>query len=364
MMMIGAPARELDTPVLMVDLDKLENNIVRFASIFQKAGVGWRPHTKGVKVPAIAHKEIAAGAIGVTCAKLGEAEVMAAAGIKSILIANQIVGPIKVARLAQLSRRTEVICAIDSEVNARELSAAGVAAGTRINAVIEVDVGQERCGAPAGEPTVALSRLVASLPGIKYRGVMAWEAHARKFPEDDKRKATAEEAVGKLVATAEACRAAGLPVDIVSCGGTGTHDYSPFVKGVTEIQAGGGIFCDMNYAKLGVNRTQEFALTILATVISRPRPNRIITDSGFKTMSNQQAVPSPIGLKGVKNLGLSAEHCTIDLEEPVEAPSIGDKLEFICGYSDSTVMLHDEMYGIRNGIVESVWPILGRGKLR
>jgi D-serine deaminase-like pyridoxal phosphate-dependent protein len=211
---------------------------------------------------------------------------------------------------------------------------------------------------------VALSRFVASLPGLKYRGVMAWEAHARKYPEADKRRATAEEAVGQLVATAEACRAAGLAVDIVSCGGTGTHEFSPFVNGVTEIQAGGGIFSDVRYAQLGLDQMQEFALTILSTVVSRPRPSRIVTDSGFKTMSSQQANPRPIGLKGVKSLGLSAEHCTIDLEEPAETPGVGDKVEFIVGYGDSTVVLHDEMYGTRNGVVESVWPILGRGKLR
>lgn len=363
-MSVGTPVRELDTPVLLVDLDKLERNIARFAAIFKQAGVNWRPHTKGVKVPAIAHMELAAGAFGITCAKLGEAEVMAAAGIKNILIANQVVGPVKATRLANLSHRVDVICAVESEANARELNAAALAARTRINAVVEVDVGQERCGVAAGEPAVALSRLIHSLPGLSYRGVMAWEAHARKYVEPEKRRAVAQEAVGILVDTADQCRAAGLPVEIVSCGGTGTHEYSSLVKGVTEIQAGGGILCDMRYASLGLDQTQEFALTILSTVVSRPNPTHIITDSGFKTMSGHQGTPKPIGLEGVTGLALSAEHGNIALAEPNDTVKVGDKVEFIVGYSDSTVFLHDEMYGTRNGIVEVVWPVLARGKLR
>lgn len=361
---IGTPIGELDTPVLMVDLDKLERNIHRFAAVFAKAGVQWRPHTKGVKVPAIAHMEVAAGALGITCAKLGEAEVMAAAGIDNILIANQVVGPIKARRLAALSRRASVICAIDSEANARELNAAGQAAGTRIKAVVEVEVGQGRCGVAPGAPTVALSRLIHSLPGLDYKGVMAWEAHARKYPDPEKRRAVAQEAVGLLVSTAAQCRTADLPVEIVSCGGTGTHEYSSFVKGVTEIQAGGGIFCDMRYAGFGLDQTQEFALTILSTVVSRPNSTRIVTDAGFKTMSNQHAAPKPIGVDGLSSLSLSAEHCTVETAVSNDNLKVGDTLEFIVGYGDSTVMLHDDMYGIRNGMVETIWAIQGRGKIR
>lgn len=361
---IGTPIGELDTPVLMVDLDKLERNIHRFAAVFAKAGVQWRPHTKGVKVPAIAHMEVAAGALGITCAKLGEAEVMAAAGIDNILIANQVVGPIKARRLAALSRRASVICAIDSEANARELNAAGQATGTRIKAVVEVEVGQGRCGVAPGAPTVALSRLIHSLPGLDYKGVMAWEAHARKYPDPEKRRAVAQEAVGLLVSTAAQCRTADLPVEIVSCGGTGTHEYSSFVKGVTEIQAGGGIFCDMRYAGFGLDQTQEFALTILSTVVSRPNSTRIVTDAGFKTMSNQHAAPKPIGVDGLSSLSLSAEHCTVETAVSNDNLKVGDTLEFIVGYGDSTVMLHDDMYGIRNGMVETIWAIQGRGKIR
>jgi D-serine deaminase-like pyridoxal phosphate-dependent protein len=308
--------------------------------------------------------ELAAGAFGISCAKLGEAEVMAAAGIKDILIANQVVGPIKAARLAHLSRQTNVISAIDSKANAHELNAAAQKVETQINVVVEVDVGMGRCGVPVGESTVVLSRLAHSLPGLNYQGVMTWEGHARSHTEPDKRRAVAQEAARRLVDTANQCRAAGLPVEIVSCGGTGTHEFSSLVEGVTEIQAGGGIFSDLLYARLQLDEKQEFALTVLSTVVSRPATNRIITDSGFKTMSNQHATPKPLGPEGVARLSLSAEHCRIDLDQPDDTVGVGDKLEFIVGYSDSTVFLHDEMYGTRNGAVEVVWPILGRGKLR
>lgn len=359
---IGLKQSELDTPVLLVDLDKLERNIERTAALLKDAGVSWRPHTKGQKVPAIAHKEIAAGAIGVTCAKLGEAEVMAAGGVRSILIASQVVGPQKARRLAHLGRQTEVIVAVDSVENVKELDVAGREAGVRIPVVLEVNLGMNRAGVDPGEPSVALARKVHESAGLRFVGVMGWEGHTRRQREPEARRAAVEEAVGKLTRTAELCREAGLPVEIVSCGGTGTEEFSGRIAGVTEIQAGGIIFNDMYYAPLGVDR--EFALTVLSTVISRPTPTRIITDSGKKTMSSDGAVPKPIGVEGVKSVSLSAEHGTIELEQPCTDLKVGDKLEWIVGYSDTTVFLHEELYGVRGGRVEVCWPVLGRGKLQ
>jgi D-serine deaminase-like pyridoxal phosphate-dependent protein len=171
------------------------------------------------------------------------------------------------------------------------------------------------------------------------------------------------DAVGLLTSTADACRAAGLPVEIVSCGGTGTYWITARLPGVTEVQAGGGILSDVVYREqMGVDHEQ--AATILATVTSRPTPTRIITDTGKKTMSSDAAKPQPLLKTPVKSVGLSAEHATIELETPSDSPRIGDKIEFVIGYTDTTVHLHDELYAIRNGVVEAVWPVLGRGKLR
>jgi D-serine deaminase-like pyridoxal phosphate-dependent protein len=287
---------------------------------------------------------------------------MVSAGIKSILIANQVVGPQKVTRLANLCRRAEVIVAVDSVDNLRELDAAGQHKGVRIPVVIEVDTGMQRSGVQPGEPALALSRQAHGGPGLRYLGLMSWEGHARSVKDPDERRTTCEKAVRLLTGTAQRCREAGLPVEIVSCGGTGTHMISAHIPGVTEIQAGGLIFNDVYYAGLGLDH--EFALTVSSTVVSRPTPTRIITDSGRKTMSQDTAVPRPLGMAGVSSVGLSAEHGKIELLEPSASPCVGEKLRWLVGYSDTTVCLHDEMFGVRDGIVEVVWPILGRGKLR
>ena len=359
---VGTSKYELDTPVLLVDLDRMESNIGRMTATFREAGVNWRPHTKGQKVPAIAHMEIAAGAIGVTCAKLEEAEVMAASGIKDILIANQIVGPIKIPRFVNLCRHADVIATVDSLQNIRELDVAAADIGVQPRVLVEVNVGINRCGVEPGEPAVALSQEVDRSENLRYAGLMGWEGHTAGMPDGQEKRAAVEEAVGLLTMSARMCGEAGLSVEIVSCGGSATYWITSFIPGITEIQAGGGVFSDMFYADAGLKH--EFAMTVLTTVVSRPTPNRIVVDGGRKTMMIDVAKPKPMGILGVDSLEFSAEHTAITLEEPAESPRIGGKIEFIIGYGDTTVCLHDEMYGIRNGRVEAVWPILGRGMLR
>lgn len=361
---VGRSKWDLDTPALCVDLDAMDRNIKRMASTIIGAGKNWRPHTKGQKIPAIAHKEIAAGAIGVTCAKLGEAEVMAGAGIRDILIANQVVGREKVTRLVNLQPHADVMVAIDSRENAREISDLAVAKGVTVRVLVELNVGLNRAGIEPGDAAVSMSEFAASLPGLRYSGLMAWEAHATTILDPDKKREVIYRDIGRLVDSAERCRAAGLPANIVSCGGTGTYWVTCTVPGVTEIQAGGGIFHDIHYAEHYGVPNHEFAMTIVATVTSRPTPTRIVTDAGHKTMNGNQGTPRPLGVEGVTKVRLSAEHGSIELEEPNDRLKVGDKIEFIVGYSDFTTYVHEEMFGIRGGIVEQVWPILGRGKLR
>jgi D-serine deaminase-like pyridoxal phosphate-dependent protein len=358
---VGRAARELDTPVLLADLGVVEANIARLAAYFRKAEVNWRPHTKGQKVPALAHKELAAGAIGVTCAKLGEAEVMAAAGIRDILIANQVVGAAKAARLAGLLGHADVIVTLDSLENAEELSGAVARRGRQLRVLVEVNVGMNRAGIEPGRPVVRFSEKVSQLPGLRFAGVMGWEGHCGGIADPGEKRRAIETAVGLLVDSAELCRQASLPVEIVSCGGTSTFQVTAHLPGMTEIQAGGGIFGDVLYATRGVEH--PFGLTVLSTVTSRPTPTRIIVDAGRKTMSADVALPRPKGLGGVQSVSLSAEHGRIELAEPNEAIRVGDKLEWIVGYGDTTVCLHDTMVGVRDGVVETVWPVLARGKL-
>ena len=362
--LVGHPIQDLDTPILLVDLDRLERNIARMRQvIIAEAGIGWRPHTKAIKTPAIAHKLLRAGAHGVTCAKLSEAEVMAAAGIRDILIANQVVGKAKIARLVRLLWHADIIVAVDCEAHVKALDVAAQAAGTRPRVVVEVNIAMNRAGVEPGERVLTLAKQVASCRGLCLAGLMGWEGgRLAEIPDPDEKGKKIEAAVGLLTASAARCRAAGLPVEIVSCGGTGTYWITAKLPGVTEVQAGGGIFCDMHYRKdYGVQH--EYALTILTTVLSRPTPTRIICDAGWKAMARFPALPEPLKVGEVKSLNLSAEHATIELATPRSAPGVGDQVDFVAGYSDSTVFLHDYLYGVRNGYLEAVWPILGRGKL-
>jgi D-serine deaminase-like pyridoxal phosphate-dependent protein len=362
---IGRSKSDLDTPVLLVDLAVMERNIATIAKRIRAHGVSWRPHTKGQKVPAIAHKLLAAGAIGVTCAKLGEAEVMAAAGIRDILVSGPVVGPEKVTRLVNLLPHADVVVALDCPEHVAALSAAASAKGYPLRVVVEVDVGMGRCGVPPGEPVVDLARTVARSPGLRFAGVMGWEGQCVQLRDPQEKRACVERAIRSLTDSADRCRAAGLPVEIVSCGGTGTYWVTATLPGVTEIQAGGGIFNDVRYADLyGLDEEHGFALTVLATVISRPTPNRVVLDAGFKTMSSEHGAPRPLDVPGVEVVRLSAEHTRLELREPNHRLRVGDRVEFIVGYSDSTVFLHDELYGVRDGRVEVVWPIVGRGKIR
>jgi D-serine deaminase-like pyridoxal phosphate-dependent protein len=360
--LIGAPKTAVDTPALLVDLDVMESNIGRVVETCRTNGIGWRPHTKGQKTPEIIQKELAAGAIGVTCAKLGEAEVLAAMGIRDILIANQIVGPAKMLRLVDLLAIADPIVGIDSTAHVDELGAALHDAGHTLRVVIEVDIGMHRAGVQPGTPVVALARAVAAQPGLRFVGVMGWESHAVTIAEPSEKARVVTAAIALLTSSAEACRAAGLPVDIVSCGGTGTLPYCTQQPGVTEIQAGGAIFSDMHY-RTHYHLDIPAALTLLATVTSRPTPTRIIIDAGKKAMSSDAAVPMPLGV-AAKHVGLSAEHGTIELAEPSDLPRIGEKLELIVGYSDTTVHLHEEIVAVRNGRIEAIWRIAGRGRIK
>lgn len=360
--LVGRPVSELDTPALLIDLDAFESNLSLMANDVAAAGVSWRPHAKGHKCPAITHKQIAAGAIGVTCAKLGEAEVMAAAGIRDILIANQVVGPIKARRLAALCAHADVIVAVDNIKNAREISEAGLAAGTRPRVIVELNVGMERAGVLPGEAAVKLSYEVAALKGIRYAGLMGYEGHGMEYPDPIVRREVISKAVTSLVDTAEAIRDGGLAVDIVSASGTGTYRNAISIQGITEVQAGGGIMGDVVYRELGVD--VKPALILLCQVTSRPIGNRIITDAGRKTVDPGERPPTARGLTGVTSLALSAEHGTITLDHNTDTPDIGDRIEFEIGYHDQVTHLHDFLFGIRNGVIETIWPVASRGRLQ
>ena len=362
---LGTRVDEVDTPALFVDLDALDRNVARMAATITGSGVGWRPHTKGIKVPAIAHRLLAAGALGVTCAKVSEAEVMADAGIRDILVANQILGEAKVRRFAALCLRADPLVAVDSAEGVAQLNQAAAALGVRPRVLVEVDSGMGRCGTSPGSATVGMAQRVAEASHLRFTGLMAWEGHAAGIADPEAKRAAVTEAIGKLVGSAEACRAAGLPVDIVSCSGTGTYMIAAHVAGVTELQAGGGVWGDVHYRDhFGVDH--ECALRVMTTVVSRPSDRYIVTDGGFKTLGSINAMAEPVGIPvgQVERFTLSAEHGNLRLNAPEITLRPGDRLEWIVGYSDATVFMHDQILGVRRGLVEEIWAIEGRGKLQ
>lgn len=361
---IGCTKEDLDTPALCVDLEALESNIASMASRCQKMGKDWRPHAKSHKSAEVGRKLIEAGAMGLTCAKLGEAEVMAAAGIRDLLIANLIVGPRKVERLVNLRRIADPVVCVDHIEQARPLSDAMQAAGLRLRVIIEVDIGMGRVGVLPGPPTLELARQLLPLPGLQFSGIMGYEGHLLQIQQLDEKDRRISEALDLLGETRASLEKAGIPVAIVSCGGSGSFEFCTKHPAVTEVQAGGAIFMDEFYR----NRCQvaglEQALTIVATVVGRPAPDRAIIDAGRKTMNLELQMPRPLHLTDVEVVGLSAEHGILRLGPGAKDLKIGERIELIPGYGDFTTVLHDQFHAFRQGRLESIWPLTARGCLQ
>jgi len=359
--MLGMPFTEIDTPALVIDLDVMEANIAVMADFFARTKAKLRPHVKTHKTPALAHKQIVAGAIGMTCAKLGEAEVMAESGIKDILIANQVVGRGKISRLVDLAKKADMMVAVDDLRNAGEISEVASGAGASVRVLVEVNTGINRCGVEPGKPALELARKVFKLPGLRFSGVMGYEGHAVGIKDFNERSEVARKSMKLLTETADVIRDGGIEVRIVSGGGTGTYNISGVYPGVTEIQAGSYILMDVSYNE----RCPEFgcALTVLTTVVSiTPSQRRVVTDAGLKSMTKDFGMPGVKGYPDLSVMGLSEEHVRIEDKSGRCSLKVGDKIELIPNHVCTTVNLHDRFYGVRKGKVEAIWPIAARGR--
>lgn len=360
---IGCTKDELDTPALCLDLDVLESNISAVAATCRRHNVSWRPHAKGHKVPAIAHAQIAAGAIGVTCAKLAEAEIMAAGGVRDMLIANMIVGPQKVRRLVELRRVADPIVCLDHIDQALPISRTMAEAGRRVRAIIEVDIGLRRVGVPPGDAALNFARQVSDLAGIELAGIMGYEGHLLTLDDAAKKAAAIREALGTLVDTRHLLETSGIACPIVSCAGTGSYLYAARQPGITELQAGGAVFMDAFYRYKCQVPDLNFALTVTATVVSRPTNERAIIDAGRKTMHGDHHPPFVVGRDDMRFVRLSAEHGEIELAPSAQNLRIGDRLSIVPGYADLTTVLHNQYYCFRAGRLAAIWPITARGYL-
>ncbi len=358
---IGISKEELDTPALLIDLDIFETNIQTMADFFKTVSADLRPHAKTHKTPIIAHKQIEAGAIGITCAKLGEAEAMVHAGIRDVLIANQIVGAQKIARLINLAKHSDIMVAVDDVQNVHQLSDAAQAKGIQLRVLIEVNTGMGRCGTEPRRPTLDLAQHIVKSKGLKFEGLMGYEGHTVAKPTLAERKIETGKAVELLIDSKHVLEKNGISVKIMSGGGTGTHAITGSYPEMTEIQAGSYVFMDSMYHRVeGVGERFPCALTLLATVVSHPEPTRIIVDTGLKVLTKEFGIPQPIA-EGLEMLALSEEHGTMEAMPNVNLKP-GDKIEILPTHCCTTINLHDRYFGIRNGIVESVWKVAGRGK--
>lgn len=344
---------DLQTPALIVDVHALDRNIRRMAEFFGEGPCKLRPHVKAHKTPAIARRQLAAGACsGLTCATVGEAEAVAPLGA-DLLIANEIVDSAKCDRLAALARTQPVTVAVDSGFGVEVLSAAARRAGVTIGVLIDLDVGQRRCGVVPGQEALTLAHVAAEAPGLNLRGVMGYEGHVQPIRDRAERQAKAEESMRVLVATAELLLRAGLPCDVVSAGGSGTYDISGRVDGVTEIQAGSYALMDTDYRDTGLPFEQAF--WVLGTVVSRSA-DRCVADAGHKSMTKDHGLPSVDGVAGATVTALNDEHAVIAL--PPDSPvRLGDRLRMIPSHTDPTVNLHDVFHAVDGDRVVDRWPI-------
>lgn len=346
------------TPALAVDVNALERNIRKMAGFFASRRCQLRPHFKAHKTPEIARRQLAAGScIGLTCATVFEAEI-AAPLCDDILIANEVVGADSCRRVAALAKRVRMTVAIDSTIGLDAISLAAREAGATIGALVDVNVGQNRCGVAPGASAVALGTLVAVAPGVTLRGLVGYEGHAVGIADRRERETAVCASMQQLLATKRMFDEAGLATTTISAGGTGSFDIGGAMDGITEIQAGSYALMDTDYARLDLSF--EHALFVLGTVISRPAPERCVADCGHKSCTKDHGHPSVKDLPGASVLALNDEHAIIALP-PGCALAIGDRIQLLPSHVDPTMNLHDVVYALDGDDVVGAWPIAARG---
>ncbi|HEU4434907.1 MAG TPA: alanine racemase [Pyrinomonadaceae bacterium] len=360
---------DLETPAIVVDLDVMERNLSRMAEYCRNRNLRLRPHTKSHKIPELAKRQLAHGARGITVAKIGEAEVMLDAGIADMLIAYPIVGTGKAEKLADLATRANITVALDSVEVARAVSAEAKTRDARVGILVELDVGFRRCGVTNEDQALTLARSVADLPGLEFKGLMFFPGHLQvSESERAKLRISVNDFLSRSLAKLEA---AGLPVEIVSGGSTPTAREGHLFTGVNEIRPGMYIFNDRNMLGVGVAQLEDCALSVITTVVSTSVPGRAIVDAGSKTLSSDRhEMPDGKGFGMIKTdpdaevERLSEEHGNLNIARSRRQYRVGERLEIIPNHVCSTVNMHNRIYGVSGGRVETVWEVAGRGKVQ
>ncbi len=366
----GDPVSTIDTPAMVVDLDAYERNLDAMAAYAKAAGVALRPHAKTHKSPEVAHDQIDRGAVGQCCQKVSEAEVLVGGGIADVLVSNEVVGAAKVARLAALAGRARISVCADDAAQIRAYGRAARAEGVVLHVLVEADVGAGRCGVSDSKAALELARKILAEEGLSFDGLQAYHGGAQHLRTPGERAAAialAGERTASIVAT---LTNAGIHCPRVSGAGTGTFTIEA-VSGIwDELQAGSYCFMDADYARNqpapGSNIPRfEHALFICATVMSSAARGRAVLDAGHKAASIDSGLPQVWQQEGVAYVDASDEHGVLEFSAGAEAPVLGGRVWLIPGHIDPTVNLHDWYVGVRgglrNGVVEKVWPVAARG---
>jgi D-serine deaminase-like pyridoxal phosphate-dependent protein len=362
----GMGIDELDTPVLLVDLDRMERNIVRWQELADGAGMRLRVHVKTHKVPAIARMQLAAGACGIICAKVSEAEVFVDGGCTDVVVAYPVFGGRKWERLAALARRARVGVNVDSSEAVAGVAAAAAAAGTTVEAYVDVDTGMHRGGLDSASlaEISSLCRTIAGTPGVELAGVTTHRQLAYDAPADTSADAAGRDEGATLVGVADAMRADGHEIRVVAAGGSVSGRGVTQAAGVTELRAGTYVFGDLMQVDNGVAGSDDLALTALCTVVSVTRPGGATVDGGVKTFSGDHVAAdgtyARAAGRGVVLERLSEEHGMARVGD--DEVRLGERIRFHPVHVCTAVNLADELVGVRGGVVEVVWRVAARGR--
>lgn len=363
---IGQQKNEIATPALVIDLDIFESNLKKMGELTAHSNIAYRPHSKSHKQPIIAHKQLRAGAIGICCSKLSEAEVMVAGGIHDILITSPVVAESKVRALAALARHARLAVVVDSKKNVAALNAAAQNMGSRLGSFVEIDVGQGRCGVVSAHEAVELAIEIERARGLEFRGLQGYQGRIQLESSIEIRRTGAQTALSRLQEVAQTVRRAGIQAPTLTGGGTGTLAIDIVLGGLNELQPGSYVFMDSRYTAIewdgGGRPPFQSSLSVLAGVISRPLRNRVVLDSGWKAISNDAGNPVLIAPEGAKFRFAGDEHAVLEHDDELPL-AVGDTVQLIPSHCDTTINLYDHCYALRSGRVEAIWPIPGRGKL-
>jgi D-serine deaminase-like pyridoxal phosphate-dependent protein len=365
---VGQPLDAVDTPAVVVDLERLERNVAAMARLASDAGVALRPHTKSHKTAEIARRQLAAGAAsGITVAKLDEAEAYLDQGISDIFVANEVAGSHKWDRVALLQARGAVAVGVDSVSMAHGLNQAGGARQVVVPVLIEIDTGLRRAGLAPDQRVADLAQVIASCQHLTLRGVFTHAGHAYGARSLAEVQAIGRAEAEGVIEAARLIRARGLQCPVVSVGSTPTMKAIGALPGVTEIRPGNYVFLDRMQVALGVAALDDCSQTVLSTVISRPAPDRTVVDAGSKTFALDKGAH---GLETLQGFGqdiasgmvlsrLSEEHGVLD-DQPTTL-QVGDRMRFLTNHACTVANLAEALIGIRHGRVEEVMPVLVRG---